>query len=96
MSERGKKSQAAQRARREAAITPENLMDLAANQPLGPGSVLGAFQWHNHLTGRVTRWAVLRGNRRNNYVLRTPDGRPSRPHGMAWLLEKIRPVLLRA
>jgi hypothetical protein len=66
MSERGKKSQAAQRARREAAITPEFLMELKANPTLGPGSVLGAIQWTNHITGKVTRWAVLRGDRRNN------------------------------
>lgn len=93
MSERGKKSQAVQRVRREAAITPEMLMNMTANPSLGPGSVLGSLQWSNAITGKVTRWAVLRGNRVNNYVLRTPDGRTSRPHGMAWILEKIRPIL---
>lgn len=96
MSERGKKSQAVQRARREAAITPEMLMDMTANPPLVEGSVLGSLQWTNHITGKITRWTVLRGNRVNNYVLRSLDGRTSRPHGMAWMLEKLRPVLLRA
>ena len=76
-------------------MTPEILMDLRANPPLRDGSPLGSFEWRNYLTGKVTRWAVLRGTRRNNYRLRTPDGRTSKPHGMAWLLAKMRPVILR-
>ena len=96
MSERGKKSQAVQRARREASITPEMRMDIAANPLIAEGSFLGSLQWRNGRTGKVTRWAVLRGNRRNNYVLRTPDGRTSKPHGLAWILKKLRPILLKA
>jgi len=90
----GKKSQAVQAARQAAEITPDVLMDMAANPPLRAGDAIGSLQWHNHLTGQVTRWTVLRGRRVNNYVLRTPDGRVTRSHGWAWLLEKIRHVLL--
>ena len=91
----GKKSQAVQAARRAVEITPDVLMDMAANPPLRAGDALGSLQWHNHLTGQVTRWTVLRGRRANNYVLRAPDGRVTRAHGWAWILDKMRPILLR-
>jgi len=90
----GKKSQAVQAARRSADLTPADLQDLAANPQLRAGSVLGRLEWHNYVSGRVTRWAVLRGTRINNYVLRAPDGRVTRAHGWAWLLGKLRHVLL--
>ena len=90
----GKRSQEVQRARREAEITPEFLMDLQANPPLRKGDAIGSLQWTNFLTGQVTRWAVLRGDRSNNFILRSPDGRTSKPHGLAWMLEKVRPVIL--
>lgn len=92
----GKKSQAAQRARREAEMTPEILLDMAANPPPRPGDAIGAIQYSNFRTGKVTRWTVLRGSRVNNYALRTPDGRTSRPHGWGWILEHLRPILLKA
>lgn len=91
----GKRSQEVQRARREAKITPEFLADLASNPPLSDGSAIGSIQWHNFRTGTVTRWTVLRGDRANNYRLRAPDGRASKPHGLAWILVKLRPILLR-
>lgn len=90
----GRESQRVQAERRMADITPEFLMDLAANPPLHAGDCIGTLEWRNHLTGRLTRWAVLRGDRINNYQLRSPDGRASKPHGMAWILEKVRHVIL--
>lgn len=90
----GIKSQQVQQERRMAAMTPEVLMDLQANPPFSEGDSLGSLTWHNHRTGLVTRWVVERGPRRNNYRLRSMDGRKSRPHGMAWLMEKIRAVIL--
>jgi hypothetical protein len=90
----GKKSQEVQRARWEADADPQELADLAANPPLVEGDAIGAIQWTNFRTGKVTRWTVLRGDRTNNYRLRSPDGRESKPHGMAWILEKVRPVIL--
>lgn len=94
-SEMGNRSQAVRRAAREAEITPEFLMDLASAQPFGHGAAIGSLEYRNFLTGRVTRWTILRGDRINNYQLRSPDGRVSRPHGLAWLLEKVRVVILR-
>jgi hypothetical protein len=44
--------------------------------------------------GKSPAGPVLRGDRANNYRLRSPDGRVSKPHGMAWILEKVRPVIL--
>ena len=90
----GKKSQEIQRARRVSSVDPAALADLAANPPLAEGDAIGAIQWTNFKTGKVTRWTVLRGDRTNNYRLRSPDGRVSKPHGMAWILEKVRPVIL--
>ena len=62
----GKKSQEVQRACREAAVDPAELADLAANLPLAEGDAIGAIQWTNFRTGKVTRWTVLRGERTNN------------------------------
>lgn len=95
MSLMGNRSQQVQRERRMAAMTPEALMDITANQPFSEGDSLGSLTWHNHRTGRVTRWIVERRPRLNNYRLRSPDGRKSKPHGMAWMLEKIRAVILK-
>ena len=91
----GKASQRVQSERRMAEMTPEILQDLAANPHYAEGDSLGSITWHNHRTGRVTKWIVERGPRINNYRLRSPDGRKSKPHGMAWMLEKIRAVILR-
>ena len=95
MSAMGKASQRVQAARRMAKMTPEILMGLASNPRYSEGDSLGSITWHNHRTGRVTKWIVERGPRLNNYRLRSPDGRKSKPHGMAWMLEKIRAVILR-
>lgn len=81
----GKASQRIQQERRLAEMTPEVLMDLAANPPYSEGDSLGSLTWHNHRTGRVTKWTVERGPRLNNYRLRSPDGRKSKAHGMAWM-----------
>jgi hypothetical protein len=68
-------SQEVQRARRVAAGDPAELADLAANPPLAEGDASGAIQWTNFRTGKVTRWTVLRGDRTNNYRLRSPNVR---------------------
>jgi len=94
MSELGKQSQRVQSARRLALIDPEDVADRLANPPPEFGDSIGSLEWRNFQTGKVTRWTVLRGNRCNNYALRTPDGRESKPHGLAWLLAKVRHVIL--
>ena len=95
MSALGRKSQAAQSARRIAAIGPEELADMLANPPVCDGDAIGCLECRNFRTGAVSRWTVLRGERRDNYRLRTPDGRKSNAHGLSWLLVKLRRVILR-
>ena len=94
MSEMGKKSQAARAARRIAEIDLEQLADELANPMPIYGDAVGSIEIRSFGSGTVTRWTVLRGTRRNNYMRRSPDGRKSRDHGMAWILDHIRPVLL--
>ena len=96
MSALGKKSQQVQAAKRMAAIDPVELADLRANPRITEGDAIGSIEIRNFKTGSVTRWTVLRGNRVNNYQLRTPDGRTSKkPHGMAWITDHLRPLILR-
>ena len=94
MSRLGKLSQAAQRAKRLASIDQVELAELLANPPPADGDAIGSLEWRDFRSGRIARWTVLRGSRRNNYRLRTPDGRKSKPHGLAWLLVKVRHVIL--
>jgi hypothetical protein len=94
MSAMGKRSQEVQRERRLAEMTPEVLREMESNPPLREGSALGMLRYHDFCSGRVTSWVIERGDRTNNYRLRHPDGRRSKPHGLAWILEKVRPVLL--
>lgn len=91
MRELGKRSQQVQRARRAAALAEES-----GNQPPSPiaGDAIGLLEFRDFRSGRITRWTVCRGNRVNNFTLKTPDGRQSKPHGLAWLLAKVRPILL--
>lgn len=103
LSERGKRMATARwkldRARRDAEepIILRELEEIEIqNFPRKQGDPIGSIQYRNFRTGKVTRWTVLRGDRVNNYQLRTPDGRKSKPHGFAWIMQKLRPLLLRA
>ncbi len=91
----GKRSQEVQRERRMADLGPDWELEITANPYYREGDSLGSLTWHNHRSGRVTKWVVERGPRLNNYRLRSMDGRKSKPHGMAWMMEKIRAVILR-
>ena len=95
MSRLGKLSQASQQAKRLAAVDQAALADSLANPPPAAGDAIGSIELRSFRSGSVTRWTILRGTRRNNYALRTPDGRRSQAHGMAWMLTKIRRVILR-
>ena len=76
-------------------MTPEMLFDLRANPPPRPGDAVRMLEWRNLQTGAILRWTLLRGPHRNNYQLRSSDGRVTRlPHGMAWILDHLRPILL--
>lgn len=91
----GKISQQRQRERREAEITPEFLADLASAQPCGEGSAVGAIEIRNFLTGRVRRWTLIRGHRKDQYALLAPDGRTSQPHSATWIMDHLRGRLLK-
>jgi len=91
----GKRSQEVQHERRMADLGPDWELEITANPHYREGDSLGSLTWHNHRSGRITKWVVERGPRLNNYRLRAMDGRKSKPHGMAWMLEKIRAVILR-
>jgi hypothetical protein len=91
----GKISQQRRREGREAAMTPEILRDLDSAQRFGPGAPIGSIEIRNFLTGKVTRWTLLGGDRLNNYALRTTDGRTSKPHGLTWIMDGIRKLFPR-
>ena len=91
----GRASQLVQRARREAAVTPEILFEIESSQPCGPGAPIKSIEIRNLLTGKIARWTVLGGPRRNNFILRSPSGKTTRPHGAAWIMSKLRSVFIR-
>lgn len=59
------------------------------------GDPLGCLQWTDFRTGKVRRWIVRIGDRSDRVTLETPSGKRTKSHGMAWMLEKIRAVILR-
>jgi hypothetical protein len=87
---------AADRARRDAE-EPGRLRDLAAQHaahpPITEGSILGAFEYRDHLTGKVRRWVVIRGNRADRIRLRFHDGRTTTDCGWTKALDNLRPHL---
>lgn len=94
MAAMGRRSQEVQRERRLAEMTPEVLREMETNPAIREGSPLRSIRVYDFITGEVIVWVVERGDRTNNYRLRTPDGRKSKPHGMAWIFEKLRPYLI--
>jgi len=87
----GRRSQEVQRARRLAEVDANDLTDALA-VPM-PGDALGCLQWHDFRTGRVRRWTVLRGDRLDRVVLRSPDGRQTGTHGWTWVMDHLRGFL---
>jgi hypothetical protein len=98
MSAMGKASQRVQaEARLERARETEAARALweVLNFPRRTGDALGCLQWTDFRTGKVRRWVVEIGARRDQIVLRSPDGRRSGPHGWAWVMDHLRPKLCR-
>lgn len=97
LSERGKRMAAARwkldRERRETEM-PERIRELAEieveNLPRCEGDVIGCLQWHDFASGKITRWAVEIGNRRDRRVFRSPDGSRAKSLGWTWLLTALR------
>jgi hypothetical protein len=92
-------SQKAQRAKRDADV-PIRLRELAEikiqNIPRNPGDALGCLQWTDFRSGQVRRWTVLIGARRDQVILRSPDGRATLSHGWTWVLTHLRKKLAHA
>ena len=89
----GKASQRAQAERRMADM-PERLREMAEwdvqNLPRKQGDPLGCLQWTDFRTGKVRRWVVRIGARRDQVTMETPDGRKTGSHGWAWIMDKLR------
>ena len=92
----GLASQRAQRERRMADL-PERLRELeeieAQNLPRKQGDTLGCLQWTDHRTGKVRKWIVRIGDRRDRITLESTDGRKTGSHGWTWMLDHLRGFL---
>ena len=86
------------RAKREAQ-KPERIRELAdiaaQNLPHAPGDILGTLQWTDARTGRVRRWTIRIGDRRDQITAEQPGGKPTRSHGWHWFLTHLRTYLCR-
>jgi hypothetical protein len=60
------------------------------NLPRKQGDALGCLQWTDFRTGRVRRWAVRIGNRRDRITVEAPGESPLPGHGWTWFLTLLR------
>ena len=93
MGKASQKVQAAARLERAAEMARCEAVWAVENLPRHAGDALGCLQWTDFRSGRVRRWVVEIGARRDQIVLRSPDGRRTGSHGWAWALAKLRPYL---
>lgn len=87
---------AADRARRdedEPARRRELAEIRAENLPADPGDILGTLQWTCARSGKVRRWTVRIGTRRDQVTVETANGRQSRSMGWTRLLNSLRGYL---
>lgn len=100
LSERGTRMAAARwnadRARRDAEM-PERIHELAEietqNLPRKTGDPVGCLQWTDFRTGKVRRWVVEIGARRDQIVLRSTTGKKTGSHGWTWVMDHLRGYL---
>ena len=87
----GKASQRAQAERRMAAIDHCALEEIEImNLPRKQWDALGCLQWTDFRTGRVRRWTVRIGDRRDRITVEAPGNAPSKSHGWTWFLTQLR------
>ena len=83
----------ADRARRDAE-EPERIREImeirAMNYPHDPGDVLGTLQWVDAYDGKVRRWTVRIGTRRDQIQLSFPDGQRTNSIGWSAALTLLR------
>ena len=76
---------------------PERLREMAEwdvqNLPRKQGDPLGSLQWVDFRTGKVRRWTVRIGARRDQITLHAPDGRSTKSTGWSWALAHLRGFL---
>lgn len=86
----------ADRERRDADM-PDRLREMAEwdvqNLPRNRGDAIGCLQWTDFATGRVRRWTVRIGDRRDRITLESPDGRKTQSHGWTWAMDQLRGFL---
>jgi hypothetical protein len=84
-------SQRAQAERRMAAVDHVALAEIEAeNLPRNQGDALGCLQWTDFRTGKVRRWVIRIGSRRDRITVEPPGGKPSPSHGWTWFLTLLR------
>ena len=101
LSERGKRMAAARwakdRAERDAG-QEERVLDIRRmeidNLPRKSGDVLGVLQWTSASTGKVRRWVIRIGDRRDRITIEAPGEKRSQCHGWSWVMEKLRKHLI--
>ena len=83
----------AERARRDAEM-PDRIREIAeieaVNLPRRQGDAIGCLQWTDYRTGKITKRIIEIGSRRDQIVVRQPDGTRSRSHGWTWFLDHLR------
>ena len=83
----------AERARRDSEM-PGRIAYLqeieALNYPRKTGDAIGCLQWTDYRTGKITIRIIEIGSRRDQIVVRQPDGTRSRSHGWTWFLDHLR------
>tara|TARA_R110000868_G_scaffold51318_4_gene162890 strand:- start:1715 stop:2008 length:294 start_codon:yes stop_codon:yes gene_type:complete len=93
MSAMGKASQRIQAERRMADL-PDRLREMAEieiqNLPRKQGDALGCIQWTDFRSGKVRRWIVRIGDRRDRITVKAPGEQPSKSHGWTWFLTQLR------
>lgn len=85
------------RQRRESeipAIAREIAEAEVANLPRKEGDPLGCLQWTDFRTGKVRRWVVRIGDRRDRITVEAPGGGKSRSHGWTWFFLRLREAIL--
>ena len=97
LSERGKKMAEArwkrERERRNAEM-PERMAVLeemtVLNLPRSQGDLLGTLQWTDQASGKVRRWQIRLGDRRDRICFVAASGKLSRSCGWSHFLTKLR------
>ena len=89
----GKASQRVQSERRMQAAA-ENAAMMAEydvwNLPRKTGDALGCLQWHDFRSGKVRKWVIRIGNRRDRITAESPGATQTASHGWTWFLTKLR------